>query len=98
MIGEQNPDEWHIPFAKDLVGLNPTYPIDGRPTLWEPYESFANTSTAGGYMDALERLQGRDPSLPLDFGAYLAQRVPSAAHMASLDPMTPIDRYGAGPK
>lgn len=93
-----NPDEWHVPFAEGIVGVHPTYPIDGRETLWPAYEHYADTSTVGGFLRALERVQGRDAGLPLDFGVYLAQRVPSIAHLKELPEILTIDPYGATPR
>jgi len=91
---KNQPDDWHVPFAKDFVGINATFPLDGRETIFDPYEAFCPTDTVARFTVALTRVRGRDADLPHDFDLYLAQRIPSAAFLSALSPLTAIDRYG----
>jgi hypothetical protein len=74
--------------------MHPTFPTDGRETAHDAYEAVQPTNTAGTFRTAQQRVRARDASLPHDYDAYLAQRVPSAHKMAELPSDTGIDRYG----
>ncbi len=89
-----DPNDWGKSSEPQQSHLHATYPLDGRDTIYEPYENIAPTDTVGRYLAAAARVQARDPNLPRDFGAYLAQRVPSARHFASISPETIIGRNG----
>lgn len=90
------PGDWHRVWDDSISGVHPTYPTDGRETIFEPYETHAPTNTVGGYLKAARRVADRDPDLPRDFDAYLTQRVPSTVHFGT--PIAPfehvIDRHG----
>lgn len=90
------PAEWGHEFTAGISGLHPTYPTDGRETIFEPYEALAPTDTVGRYLSAADRVARGDDDLPEDFGAYLAQRVPSDRHFgtSSIPFETKIDRFG----
>lgn len=89
-----DPSQWLVQHEPYMAHIHPTYPRDGRETVHHAYEQYAPTNTVGAYLDAQRRAQERDPALPHDFAAYLAQRVASSHKFWDLNPETPIDDQG----
>ena len=102
-VKPNDPREWgrlRPGWDKICCGVNPCFPRDGRETIYRPYERFARTDTVGAYLDASLRLYrdvyaGRRSDLPIDFHAYLSQRVPNSQYLALYaDPADKIDAFG----
>jgi hypothetical protein len=89
-----DPTRWRERNDLAVSHFHPTYPLDGRETIYAPYEQHAPTGTVGEYLDAAKRVRDGDMTLPRDFDAYLAQRVPSARFFRAMNPGTMIDPYG----
>jgi hypothetical protein len=88
-----DPAEWRRFWDHGITDVNPWWPIDGRETVYDPYEALAPTDTVGAYREAVARVEARDGSLPADFAHYLAQRLPGALS-DDADDACPIDRRG----
>ena len=81
--------------ARDVDGgANLNYPLDGRETVYPPYEQFMPTRTVGEYLAALAATADTDAKLPDDYADYLAQRVPSLRQMLVAPKEVRIDKYG----
>ena len=104
---KNNPAEWRKDWKDpDMVcGPWPTFPTDGRETIYEPYEAYMPTTTVGEFLAAYKRTIGYDPGddpeapaqppgMPADFGAYLLQRVPGTWGLDEYPADTPISRTG----
>jgi hypothetical protein len=87
-----NRNEWKRNWTNGAaMNSNATYPLDGRETIYEPYEKYVRgTQTVGDYLDAYEHMH--DPSLPDDYADYVLQRVLDLPVM--VDPYKKIDRWG----
>ena len=85
--------QWH---DGSLSGVHPTFPTDGRETLYPPYEREAPTDTVADYLRAAFRAHRNDPDLPPDYNAYLTQRVPTTLHFgtAHVPLESTIDAHG----
>jgi hypothetical protein len=95
-----NPREWgKIWNEGSNATANACYPLDGRETIWEPYERLVSTATVGDYRDALDVALGVPTSryyesVPEDLFAYLNQRVIGGQGLDLLDADAKIDRFG----
>jgi hypothetical protein len=86
------PAEWDTAWPSIVNHQKTWWPIDGRETIYEPYERFASTTTVGELRSALARVAAGDPALPADFASYLRQRCPTDAD--GLPDDTSIDERG----
>ncbi len=77
------PTEWTKEWTRGVSGVHPTYPTDGRETVYEPFERVAPTDTVRAYLKAALRASRGDKGLPAGFQDYLTQRVPTAVHFGS---------------
>jgi hypothetical protein len=104
-VKPNDPAEWgrlRPGWDQICCGINPHFPVDGRETIYRPYERFARTDTVGAYLDVTAYLWGQGApyrgtyrDLPADFFAYLGQRVTShRALELDADPADKIDAFG----
>src|ERR1700676_322105 len=69
-VKPNDPVEWNRWWiSKRICCVNPFFPLDGRETIYRPYEQCARTDTVGAYLDVLvsicrERYAGRLTNLP----------------------------------
>jgi hypothetical protein len=54
------PAEWHRVWSLGQSGIHPTFPLDGRETIYDPYEEYAPTTTVRDYLLVALRAQRRD--------------------------------------
>jgi hypothetical protein len=95
-VTPNEPSAWTKDWTTGVSGVHPTYPTDGRETIYDPYEEYAPTDTVRNYVRAMVRVANADQDLPPRFNDYLSQRVPSTLYFgtdrAPLD--LEIDRCG----
>jgi hypothetical protein len=88
-----NRDQWKHDWTRGIAtNTNATYPLDGRETIYPPYERYGSTETVGGYLDAYKRATEGESGLPSDYVDYILQRVSNLP--INVDPMNKIDRWG----
>jgi len=90
-----NRKEWRRNWIANMnTNTNATYPLDGRETIYEPYEKFLRgTATVGDYLEAYDKVfNDGTVDVPADYGDYLLQRVEDLPIM--VDSMNKIDRWG----
>jgi hypothetical protein len=96
-----DPNEWKRDWEQPINHASPRFPLDGRETIYDPYEAYARTDSWRALLEATRRVRAGDPALPTDFDAYLSQRVifvisdpPEPSIEENSTSATMIDRFG----